>query len=107
MHVDVEFLHTYCRVCTVLVFEPFGLLEGAGKGLATTNHWACNQGYLHNKGSWEPFSYKPTYPDPREDPKSRTPNSGLHYSYGVDRTLGGIYFLHVPKGLGIGSYQVS
>ena len=24
------------------------------------------------------------YPDPREDPKSKTPNSGLQYSHGVD-----------------------
>ena len=38
--------------------------------------------------------YVCTYPDPLEDPKSRTPNSGLSYSYGVAyRTLRWIYFL--------------
>ena len=42
-----------------------------------------------------------SYPDPWEDPKSRTPNSGLQNSYGVDyRTLRGIYFLDAPRGLG-------
>ena len=34
------------------------------------------------------------YPGPQEDPKSRSPNNGLQYSYGVDyRTLMWIYFL--------------
>ena len=42
------------------------------------------------------------YPDrPREDPKSRFPNFGLEYSYGVYYgTLRGIYFLDPPRGLG-------
>ena len=42
------------------------------------------------------------YPDPWEDPESRTPSSGLQNSYGVDyRTLRGIYFLDPPRGLGM------
>ena len=42
------------------------------------------------------------YPDPREDSTSRSPNSGLQYSYGVDyRTLKRIYIRDPPRGLGI------
>ena len=45
--------------------------------------------------------FKLSYPDPWEDPKSRSPNSGLQYSYGVDYgTKGGIYFLDPPRGRG-------
>ena len=41
------------------------------------------------------------YPDPREDPKSRTPNLGFQYSYRVDdRTLRCIYLLDPPRVLG-------
>ena len=39
------------------------------------------------------------YPDRQEDPKSRSPDSELWYSYGVDyRTLRWIYFLDPPRG---------
>ena len=48
------------------------------------------------KGYWASYS-----PDPREDAKSRTPNSGLQYSSGVDYgTLGWLYFLDPPRGSG-------
>ena len=47
------------------------------------------------------YSKPPPNPDPREDPKSRSPNSGLYYSYGVDYgVLRWIYFLDPPRGLG-------
>ena len=47
------------------------------------------------------FSHCLRNPDPREDPKSRSPNFGMQYSYGVDcRTLRWIYFLDPPSGLG-------
>ena len=40
-------------------------------------------------------------PDPRKDPKSTTPNSGLQNSHGVDfRTLRWMYFLDPLRGLG-------
>ena len=42
-----------------------------------------------------------TNTDLREDPKSRTSDSGFYYSYCVDcRTLWWIYFLDPPGGLG-------
>ena len=41
------------------------------------------------------------YLDPREDARSRTPKSGLKYSYGVDyKTLRRIYFWDPPRGRG-------
>ena len=41
------------------------------------------------------------FPDPREDPKSRSTNSGMQYSYCVEyRTLRWIYFLDPPRDLG-------
>ena len=52
-------------------------------------------------------AYHPNHidPEPREDPKSRSPNSGLRYSYGPDfRTLGWIS-LDPPRDLGIGLLQ--
>ena len=43
------------------------------------------------------------YPRSGEDPKSRSPNSGLSCSYGVDNgTLRWIYFLDPLRGLGSG-----
>ena len=43
-----------------------------------------------------------TSPDFREDPKTRSPESGPEYSYGVDyRALRWIQFLHPLRGLGM------
>ena len=42
-------------------------------------------------------------PDPQEDPKSKSPNSGLQHSSAVDdRTTRWIYFLYPLRGLGSG-----
>ena len=47
-------------------------------------------------------------PDPWEDPQSRSPKSGLQYSYGVDvGSLRWIYFLDPPRGLGTQSFDVA
>ena len=41
------------------------------------------------------------FPEPGEDPKNGTPNSGLEYSSGVDyRALRWIHFLDPPRALG-------
>ena len=45
--------------------------------------------------------YCSSYPEPWEDAETRTSNSGLQYSYGVDYgTLGWIYFLDPPAAPG-------
>ena len=57
------------------------------------------------EGSFDADSYV-VFPDPREDSKSRSLDSGLHYSYGVeDRALRWIYFVDLPRGLGNTSLQ--
>ena len=62
---------------------------------ALRNSWS--RGPEGSQGFLDGASAPLNNPDPRTDPKSRSPNSGLYYSYGVDRW---IYFLDPPRGLG-------
>ena len=68
----------------------------------------CPSGkYIRASGLCTTCSWQGNYADPWEEPKSRTPNSGLQYSYSIDyRALRWIYVLDPPRGLGIGMFAV-
>ena len=51
--------------------------------------------------TWSHLNLLTLIPNPWQDPQSRSPNSGLQNSYGVDyRTFRGIYFLDLSRRLG-------
>ena len=109
-------------ICQLESFTPFArasfkvlefLIEGAhtsartGKCINAAIKCAGSPKRCVQKYTMYCGRYHLNYRDPREDPKRRSSTSLLSYSYGVEyKALRRIYFLALPRGLGIGAAEV-